>query len=167
MPIPNTDNYYWRYGQRLASQLRGRHLSREEFRIHIVGLTDLKAIEKLSDDPEADRAQQWQDVGKLAVNDKWQQQIYDLQASLKERPSPEQLAEAQRLAAGLQAQVKEATAVSEARAAENAALAEKLEEAKATSGAFTEQDRAVAAETNSLIKVVVEWFKKIFNVGGK
>lgn len=46
-------------------------------------------------------------------------------------------------------------------------LKAELEAAKATSGAFTEQDRAIATETNSLIKVIVEWFKKIFNVGGK
>lgn len=81
--IPDLDNYYWRYGQDLATKLRGRQLTREEFRRHLVGKTDLQAIEILSDDPEAKTVQQWQEVGRVAVKDKWEQQIYDLQAKLK------------------------------------------------------------------------------------
>lgn len=73
--IPDADNYYWRYGQKLAMRLRGRELSRDEFRKYIVGQTDLRAIEILSDDPEADRIQQAQDVGVIAVRDNWQGQI--------------------------------------------------------------------------------------------
>ncbi|NBU34394.1 CHAP domain-containing protein [bacterium] len=81
--IPDADNYYWRYGQKLAEQLRGRQLSRDEFRQHIVGQTDLRAVEILADDPEADQAQNWQNVGRVAVTDKWDQQIYNLQDQLK------------------------------------------------------------------------------------
>ena len=84
MPIPDLDNYYWRYGQKLASQIRGRQLSREEFQQHLVGQTDLRAIEILSDDPEADAAQHAQEVGQLALQDNWQQQIYDLQKALQD-----------------------------------------------------------------------------------
>ena len=80
--IPDQDNYYWRYGQDLAMRLRGRQLSRAEFRTHLVGQTGLRAIEILSDDPEATKAQQWQDVGRMAVTDGWQNQIYTLQAQL-------------------------------------------------------------------------------------
>lgn len=78
MLIPDQDNYYARYGQDLATKLRGRQLSREEFRKYIVGQTDLRAIEILSDDPEAAIVQNWQNVGKVAVQDKWDSQIYSL-----------------------------------------------------------------------------------------
>lgn len=60
MPIPDQDNYYWRYGQKLASQVRGRQLTRDEFRKFIVGQSDLRAVEILSDDVEADRVQEFQ-----------------------------------------------------------------------------------------------------------
>lgn len=81
--IPDQDNYYWRYGQDLAMRLRGRQLSRDEFRKYIVGQTDLRAIEILSDDPEAQTVQHWQDVGQVAVRDKWDEQIYTLLDQLK------------------------------------------------------------------------------------
>lgn len=83
MPIPDQDNYFWRYGQKLASQLRGRQLSRDEFRRHIVGQSDLRAVEILSDDPEADKAQKWQEVGKVAVTDAWDKQIFNLKDQVK------------------------------------------------------------------------------------
>lgn len=73
--IPDADNYYNRYGVKLARQLRGRSLTRNEFRKHIVGKTDLKAIELLSDDPEATRTQEIQNVGVVAVRDNWSGQI--------------------------------------------------------------------------------------------
>ncbi|WP_153008333.1 hypothetical protein [Rhodococcus pyridinivorans] len=94
MPIPDADNYYWRYGVRLAMQVRGRELTREEFRQHIVGKTDLQVVELLSDDPEANVAQNWQEVGRVAVQDRWAEQIYRLQdqvAVLSKRPSDEQI----------------------------------------------------------------------------
>lgn len=76
--IPDTDNYYWRYGIDLAVKLRGRQLSRDEFRNALVGKSDLTAIEILSDDPEAARIQQAQTLGMVAQRDNWQQQIADL-----------------------------------------------------------------------------------------
>lgn len=81
--IPDADNYYWRYGQKLAEQVRGRQLSREEFRKFLVGQSDLRVVEILSDDPEATRTQEAQVVGQLAVKDNWQGQIYKLQDQLK------------------------------------------------------------------------------------
>lgn len=81
--IPDADNYYWRYGQKLAEQVRGRQLSREEFRKYLVGQSDLRVVEILSDDPEATRTQQAQVVGQLAVKDNWQGQIYGLQDQLR------------------------------------------------------------------------------------
>lgn len=84
MPIPDQDNYYWRYGQKLARQVRGRELSRDEFRKHLVGKADLTAVEILSDDPEADRALHAQDIGVIAVRDNWERQIYDLKAKTDE-----------------------------------------------------------------------------------
>lgn len=82
--IPDADNYYWRYGQKLAERLRGRQLSREEFRQHLVGKSDLTAIEILSDDPEADKAQDAQNLGFIAIRDNWEGQIKTLQQQLKD-----------------------------------------------------------------------------------
>lgn len=81
--IPNTDNYYQRYGIDLAQRVRGRALSREEFRIHIAGKTDLGAVETLSDNVEANNWLATGRLGRIAANDKWQQQIYDLQDANK------------------------------------------------------------------------------------
>lgn len=84
MPIPDNDNYYWRYGQKLAERLRGRQLSRDEFRKHLVGRSDLQAVEILSDDPEADRAQEAQNIGFVAIRDGWGNQIHALTAEKNE-----------------------------------------------------------------------------------
>ena len=75
--IPDQDNYFWRFGQKTMERLRGRQQTRDEFRKTLVGLTPMRAIEVISDDPEADRAYAWQQLGRLADKDKWQQQIYD------------------------------------------------------------------------------------------
>lgn len=69
--IPDQDNFYWRYGQKTALAIRGRELSRDEFRKYLVGQSGTRAIEILSDDPEADKAQNWQNVGKQAVAENW------------------------------------------------------------------------------------------------
>ena len=77
--IGNTDNEYARWRQ-LGVQVRGRVMGRDEFVAAAVGRTWLAAIEILSDDAEAVRTQQAQEVGQIAVNDNWQQQIYDRMA---------------------------------------------------------------------------------------
>lgn len=84
MTIPDADNYYWRYGQKLARQVRGRELSRDEFRAALVGKTDLNAVEILSDDSEADTMLHTQDVGVIAVQDNWQGQIESLTKQLND-----------------------------------------------------------------------------------
>lgn len=84
MTIPDADNYYWRYGQKLARQVRGRELSRDEFRAALVGKTDLNAVEILSDDSEADTMLHAQDVGVIAVQDNWEGQIESLTKQLND-----------------------------------------------------------------------------------
>lgn len=110
MGVPDQDNYYWRYGIKLAEQTRGRTLSREEFKKFLVGQSDLRVVEILSDDPEADKALQAQRVGQLAVKDDWQGQIYRLQDQLK--VTTEKLAQVttqSELSTKLQKQVDELT----------------------------------------------------------
>jgi len=85
--IPDADNYYWRYGKKLASQVRGRELTRAEFSKYIAGKSDLRAVEILSDDPEADVAQNWQNVGRVAVQDNWNGQITTLQNQVQDKDS--------------------------------------------------------------------------------
>lgn len=128
MPIPDADNYYWRYGQKLSTFVRGRQLSREEFRKALVGVSDLRAVEILSDDPEADRTQHAQEVGQLALRDNWQQQIYDLQAALNGRPTPEQLAAAQAQLAEMNKKFDEANATAQEKIQENKDLTDKIAE---------------------------------------
>lgn len=66
-------------------RIRGRAMSREEFRKHIVGLTWLRFIEVLVDgSSEAAAAQQAQEVGQVAVRDNWQGQITGLQTKVSD-----------------------------------------------------------------------------------
>lgn len=63
--INDADNEFARWNK-LFFQIRGRNASREEFQKNAVGLNWLRAMEILSDDPEADRATASQQAG-LAV----------------------------------------------------------------------------------------------------
>jgi hypothetical protein len=75
--ISDVDNEYGRW-EKLGYQIRNRHLTRDEFRKSAVGNSWLTAMEALSDDPEADRATQAQEVGRVAVADNWEGQINSL-----------------------------------------------------------------------------------------
>lgn len=103
MIIQNADNWYGRCNK-THQLIRGRELSRATFNAY-VGRDFLHFVEDCSDDPEANTVQNWQTVGKIAVNDKWQQQIYDLQAALKKAPSTAEIDKAKKQAADLQAQM--------------------------------------------------------------
>ena len=65
-------------------QVRGREMSREEFRKNFVGVEPFRMVEIVQDNPEADTATNWQNVGKTAVNDQWDKQIYGLQDQVKD-----------------------------------------------------------------------------------
>ena len=106
MIIQNAENWYGRCNK-THLQIRGRELARSTFAAY-VGRDFLHFVEDCSDDPEANRVQEWQTVGKLAVQDKWQQQIYDLQAALKKAPSSAEIDKAKKQAADLQKQMAEA-----------------------------------------------------------
>jgi hypothetical protein len=95
--INDLDNEYNRMND-LFTRIRGRAMSRAEFQKYLVGQTWLRAIEILSDDPEAAAAQRAQNVGQVAIRDNWQQQIADLLLkanALAENPTKEQLAQLQ------------------------------------------------------------------------
>lgn len=104
--IQNADNWYGRCNKTHVL-IRGRTLDRATFN-GFVGQDFLKFVETCSDDPEADVVQRWQEVGRMAVTDKWDQQIYDLQAALKGSPSKAELEAAQKQAKELTAQMAEA-----------------------------------------------------------
>lgn len=92
MIIQNAENWYGRCN-RTHWLIRGRELGRATFAT-FVGKEFLTFVEICSDDPEANTVQNWQTVGKTAVNDNWAQQIYDLQAqvnSLGKRPTQAEL----------------------------------------------------------------------------
>lgn len=82
MIIQNAPNWKARCDKTMY-QMRGRHMSDEEFLKYAVGAEFLHWVEAVSDNKEADTATHWQDVGKTAVNDNWQKQITDLQAQNK------------------------------------------------------------------------------------
>jgi hypothetical protein len=84
--IRDTDNEYARWRQ-LAYQIRGRALSRDEFRQSAVGKTWLNTIEILSDDAEAHVATHAQEVGQVAIRDDWEGQINSLLKQLNNIPA--------------------------------------------------------------------------------
>lgn len=86
MPIPDSDNYYNRYNKAMQ-YIRGRGMSREEFSKNFVGNTDLNMLEKMLDSQEADEFTSDGNLGKTARINNWQQQIYDLQEKLKQKPN--------------------------------------------------------------------------------
>jgi hypothetical protein len=92
--IGSGDNWYARLSK-LHEQVRGRPLGRDVFNA-FVGKDLLTYVEAVSDDPEADAVQNYQNVGAVAVKDNWQQQIYTLQ---------KQFADATKLANDLQARL--------------------------------------------------------------
>jgi hypothetical protein len=81
--IQDRDNEFARVND-VFIRIRGRAMSREEFRKNIVGVSWLRMLEILTDNsPEAVAAQKAQEVGQVALRDKWDQQIYGLQAEVK------------------------------------------------------------------------------------
>lgn len=107
--IPDQDNYFNRWSD-LFIRIRGRAPSRDEFKANAVGLTWLKAIEILSDGQEAADAEHAQEVGQLAIKDQWDQQIYSLQAQLKDTTDKlSQVASKSDLSSTLQKQVDDLT----------------------------------------------------------
>lgn len=79
--IPDQDNWFYRFNK-LMVQVRGREISREEFRKNFVGVEPFRMVEIVCDSDEADRSTDDQNLGKLAKADNWQGQINDLTARL-------------------------------------------------------------------------------------
>lgn len=112
MPIPNTDNFYWRY-RKAMQYIRGRDMSREEFNKNFVGNTDLGMLEAMLDNPEADANFDSANVGRVAKRDNWPGQIHALQDqvnALNKRPTQEQLDTLQKQMTELSNSAKEAVA---------------------------------------------------------
>lgn len=138
MIIQNAENWYWRCNK-THLQIRGRGLDRNVFN-SFVGKDFLTFVEICSDDPEADTVQNWQTVGKIAVNDRWDQQIYALQDKVKalnSRPTAEQLKAAQDQAAELSKQVQDANERAKKAEENSAALTAEHIKAQETGNAFT------------------------------
>lgn len=98
MPIPDQDNYYGRYNKAMQN-IRGRTMTRDEFRKNFVGRTDLQMLEAMLDNPEADRAtnaQQWALANRAAV----EKQLADLKVALaneKAKPPVEVIKEVEKI----------------------------------------------------------------------
>lgn len=78
--IDGGDNWKGR-ADRTMYQMRGRHLGAGEFDPW-VGQDFLHYVEAVSDNPEADTATHWQEVGQQAVADDWQGQINHYQQTV-------------------------------------------------------------------------------------
>lgn len=136
--IADADNEYARWNK-AGIAIRGRGLSRDEFRNAAVGKTWLQALEILSDNPEADAAQHAQEVGQVAVRDQWDKQIY-----------------------GLQDQLKAQKATSDGQIAD---LTKQIEALKKQLGSATGIDpttQAQIAETNNIVKQIWNKISSIF-----
>ncbi|MFI8694229.1 hypothetical protein [Dietzia maris] len=136
--IQNQPNWRARFN-RLHRQLVGNwDMSDAVFR-SIVGNDAWKIVESWSDHQNANQALSDQVLGELARKDKWQQQIYDLQAQVKalgSRPTKAQLDEATKKANDLakamdSAQAQAAEERKKAQEAQSKAAALEEEQAKA------------------------------------
>lgn len=86
MPIPNADNYYGRYNKAMA-YIRGREMSREEFNKNFVGNTDLRMLEAMLDDAEAEAQVNYASLGRRVTAENWSQQLTDLRTELAKKPT--------------------------------------------------------------------------------
>lgn len=137
MIIQNAENWYGRCNK-THWLIRGRALDRNVFN-QFVGKEFLTFVEVCSDDPEADMVQHWQEVGKTAVNDRWDKQIYDLQDQLKamgSRPTKEQLDAALKQASDLATQLADAKKAGEEAEKRAAELEAEHIDAQKTGNAF-------------------------------
>lgn len=149
MIIQNAENWYGRCNK-THWLIRGRELGRDTF-ASFVGQEFLSFVERCSDDPEADQVQNWQTVGKTAVQDNWQKQIGDLQAtvaSLNTRPTAAELQAAKDQAEAFKSQVDSATAAAEAAEAKAAALEVEHIAAQEAGNAFT---RWIGEQINKIL----------------
>lgn len=149
MIIQNADNWYGRCNK-THWLIRGRALDRSVFN-QFVGKEFLTFVEVCSDDPEADLVQRYQEVGKTAVNDKWDQQIYALQdqvKALRSRPTAEQLKAAQDQAASLSTQLASAQKAGEAAQKRAEELEAEHIEAEKTGNAFS---RWIGEQLNKIL----------------
>lgn len=138
MIVQDADNWYNRLNK-THQLIYGRDLSRANFK-GFVGKDFLTFVEFISDSPEADTVQHWQTVGKTAVNDKWDKQIYALQDKVKAlstRPTAEELKAAKDQAADLAKQVTDANERAKAAEEKSAALEVEHIKAQETGNAFT------------------------------
>lgn len=143
--VTDSDNEYWRWNK-LAIQIRGRNegFSRDEFRAAAVGKTWLRAMEILSDDPEADASERARRVGQVAVRDNWEGQITGALAHL---------AESQKLAIEQAATITDLKATIESTSASNIEKRDTLHQAIAdltiSNTAITANQSAVSDKLNA------------------
>ena len=90
MIIQDAPNWFGRCDKTMY-QIRGRALGKAEFKNHAVGAEFLNWVEAVSDNPEADTATRWQDVGRIATAEKWAIQISDLTKALAAKPKEVQV----------------------------------------------------------------------------
>jgi phosphopantetheinyl transferase (holo-ACP synthase) len=135
--IPNADNYYGRYNKAMT-RIRGRAMSRDEFNKFFVGNTDLRMLEAMLDDPEADNYYalgQWAKANKTAV----EKQIADLKVALANEKNKPPLTV-----------IKEVEKIVE------------KEVIKEVPVSISDEDSAAIKETNSIIKAIQTLLGKVF-----
>lgn len=152
MIIQNAENWYQRCNK-THLLIRGRELARSTFNAY-VGRDFLHFVEACSDDPEADRVQTWQNVGRIAVQDNWQNQIYTLQDQVKalnKRPTEAQVATLNKQVDTLSKSAQEATTEAKKQAEIAKAASDKVEKiTQETAQAKKEADNFLTALLNSI-----------------
>lgn len=131
--IGKENNWRWRFN-RLHHQLVGNwDMSDATFKA-IIGNDAWTQVEQWSDHSNANQSIEDQRLGELARKDKWQKQIYDLQAQVKSlgaRPTKAQLDAANKLANELKASADAAKKEAELARQEFEANKKRLDEAEA------------------------------------
>lgn len=75
--IPDNDDWYWRF-KKLMMQVRGRDMSRDEFRKNFVGVEPFHMVEIVSDSTEADQATSDGTLGYKARTENWEGKMAEL-----------------------------------------------------------------------------------------
>lgn len=146
MIIQNEPNWKARCNK-IMYQIRGRNIGDVEFQKYAVGAEFLHWVEAVSDNAEADKATNWQNVGRVAVTDKWAEQIYALQdqvRNLGKRPTEEELAV-------LNAKVTD--------------LTDSLTRANEKVSELETQQATDTQKANSFLRIIGQLLNK-FNIGG-
>lgn len=92
--IQNNDSEYERWGK-LHRRVRGNWFTREDFNDHIVGMDERTFVDNVINNPQADYREYAGDIGNVAIQNNWWEQINTPQAGITDDEIDEVIKQAQ------------------------------------------------------------------------